>query len=51
MFLVVELARLEVELQTVQVPHSVRHDQVPAEADGIGNQLDDVGGDSDAGVS
>lgn len=51
MLLVVELARSEVELEPKQVPDAVRHDEIPAAADGIGDELDDVGGDGHAGVA
>ena len=49
--LVVELAGSKVKLQTEEVPFLVGHDQVPAAADGIGNQLDDVRRDGDARVA
>ncbi|KAK1256018.1 hypothetical protein MKX07_008277 [Trichoderma sp. CBMAI-0711] len=41
----------EVELQAKDVPFLVGHDQVPAAADGIGNQLDDIRRDGDARVA
>ena len=50
MFLVVELARPEIELQPKQVPLPIRHDEVPAAADGVGDELHDVGGNGDARV-
>jgi hypothetical protein len=51
MLLVVELARLEVELDSKDIPHPIRHDQVPAKTDGIRDKLNDVCGDGDAGIA
>lgn len=51
MLLVVELARTQIELEAKELPFLVRHDQVPAAADGIGNQLNDVRRDGDAGIA
>ena len=51
MLLEVERPRLEVEFEAEQIPYPVRKDQVPAEADGVGDQLDDVRRDGDARVA
>lgn len=51
MLLVVEFARAQIELDAKESPFPVRHDQVPAATDGIGNQLNDVRRDGDARVA
>jgi hypothetical protein len=51
MLLVIELARTKIELETENVPLPVGHDQVPSPANGIGDQLDDIGVDGDARVA
>ena len=49
--LVVELAGSQVELETEQVPLPIRHNEIPGTADGVGDKLDNVGVDCDAGVA
>jgi len=51
MFLVVELARSEIEFETKEVPFAVWHDEIPATADWVRDQLDNIGRDSDARVA
>jgi len=51
MFLVIELSRFEIELEAKHIPFAVGHDQVPAEAHRIGDELDNIGSDRDTGVS
>ena len=50
MFLEVKRARLEVELEAKNVPHAIREDEIPAQADGIGDELDDIGRDADGRI-
>jgi hypothetical protein len=49
--LVVELSRLKVKFQAEQVPHSIRHNHIPTQADRVRDELNNVGGDGDAGVA
>lgn len=51
MLLIVELAGAEVELQSEQVPLPVRHNKIPCATDGIGDELYNVGVDSDTRVA
>lgn len=51
MLLEVELARSEVKLESKDAPYPIRHDQIPAATNGVGNQLNNVGADEDAGVT
>lgn len=47
----VELAGAEVELEAKEIPDAVGEDKIPQQADGVGNQLDDISGDGDTGVA
>lgn len=51
MLLLIELSRLQVELETPDFPFAIGHDEIPAEAKRIGDELDDIGGDGDARIS
>lgn len=35
MLLVVELPRSKIELEAAEVPHSIGHDEIPSQSDGI----------------
>ncbi len=51
MLLKVKLSRLEIELGAHEFKYAVREYQIPANADGIRDQLDDICRDSDGRVS
>ena len=51
MLLLIELSWLQVELEPPEVPFAIGHDEIPTKSEGIGDKLDDVGSDGDAGIS
>lgn len=51
MFLHVELSRFKIPPQAKGVELVIWHDEIPAQADGVGNKLDHKGANVDGGIS